>query len=266
MVGDEECDNGKNQDAPYSPTAPGAEACGPGCIAVEYCGDGAANGPEGCDAGGRQTAECEAECRTPACGDGTVNNLAGESCDDSNLVDGDGCSAGCMPERRVFATSAMFFGDLNYAEDNPEMLAGMPLADARCNALAVAAGLPAVFKAWLSDMEKSPANRFDTSFTGLYRLVSADYPVVATGWSDLTDGTLAHAIDADETGAPILGNVLTNTAPDGTSASEEHCSAWTKNDDTSTTIGKSSATDATWTSLGESFCSDSRRIYCFEDP
>jgi hypothetical protein len=112
----------------------------------------------------------------------------------------------------------------------------------------------------------SPATRFDTAFTGLYRLLSPDFPILATGWPDLTDGTLAHAIDADETGALTQENILTNTAPDGSSASDQHCTAWTANDNTSTTIGQSSATDATWTSLGQSFCSDSRRLYCFEDP
>lgn len=267
VVGDEACDNGTNQDAAYSATAPAPDACGPGCIAVEYCGDAAQNGPEPCDAGGTQAADCEADCRIPVCGDGTVNELAGESCDDSNIADGDGCSAECMPERRVFATSAVFEGDLRFDIDNPDLLSGIALADARCNALAVAAGLPPTFKAWLSDSEMSPATRFDTSFTGLYRLVSPGFPVIATGWQDLTDGTLAHAIDADETGTQILlqQTVVTNTAPDGSSASDQHCSGWTQKDLTSTTIGQSSASDSTWTSAASSLCADSRRIYCFED-
>jgi cysteine-rich repeat protein len=266
VVAPEPCDNGVNTDAPYSATPPGPDACAPGCVTVEYCGDASQNGPEPCDSGGMQTATCEADCRIPACGDGTLNLLANETCDDNNLADGDGCSANCIPERRVFASSTPFKGDLNYAIDNPDLLAGIPLADARCNALALSVGLPPTFKAWLSDSEMSPATRFDTAFTGLYRLLSPDFPILATGWPDLTDGTLAHAIDADETGALTQENILTNTAPDGSSASDQHCTAWTANDDTSTTIGKSSATDATWTNLGQSFCSDSRRLYCFEDP
>ncbi len=266
VVAPEVCDNGLNQDPPYSPTAPDPDACTPGCLAVEFCGDNLINGPEPCDAAGMQTIDCEADCRTPACGDGTLNTLAGETCDDANLLPGDGCSTDCRPERRVFVTSASFKGDLNSADDNPDMLAGIPLADARCNALALAAGLPPVFKAWLSDSDVEPASRFDLDFSGLYRLLSPDFPVVAEGWLDLTDDSLAHPIDADETGTLILGNVLTNTAFDGTSASDQHCSAWTKNDNSSTTIGQSSAFDSTWTDLGESFCSNAYRLYCFEDP
>jgi cysteine-rich repeat protein len=265
-VAPEACDNGLNQDPPYSPTAPDPDACAPGCLPVEFCGDSIQNGPEPCDAAGMQTADCELDCRTPACGDGTLNSLAGEACDDQNLLPGDGCSEDCRPERHVFATSTFFKGDLNSAIDNPDMLAGIPLADARCNALALAAGLTPTFKAWLSTSDLDPASRFDTNFSGLYRLLSPNFPVIAQGWPDLTDGSLAHPIDADETGALTLENVLTNTAPDGSSASDQHCSAWTKNDNSSTTIGQSSASDSTWTDAFESQCSNAYRIYCFEDP
>lgn len=266
VLAEEACDNGLNQDPPYSPTTPRPDACAPGCLAVEFCGDNIKNGPEPCDAAGIQTADCETDCRVPSCGDGTLNTLAGESCDDTNLLPGDGCSEDCRLERRVFVSSTFFKGDLNFADDNPDMLAGIPLADARCNALALAAELPPVFKAWLSDSDSDPISRFDTNFSGLYRLLSPDFPVVAIGWSGLTSGSLAHPIDADETGALTLENVLTNTTPDGSSASDQHCSAWTKNDNSSTTIGQSSASDASWTSAFESQCSNAYRLYCFEDP
>lgn len=266
--GPESCDNGTNQHAPYSATPPAPDACAPGCTTVEFCGDSLTNGPEPCDPGGVQTDACEADCRPPSCGDGTLNSLAGEACDDSNTADGDGCSSNCLPERRVFATSVFFPGDLNFADDNPDMLAGIPLADARCDALAAAAGLTGSFKAWLSDSDLSPSTRFDTSFSGLYRLLSPGFPVVANGWTDLSDGSLAHPIDAYETGTPVGNpkNVLTNTAPDGSSASDQHCSAFTSNDNTSTTIGQSSASDSTWTDSFTSQCSNSYRLYCFEDP
>jgi cysteine-rich repeat protein len=266
VFGAEACDNGTNQDAPYSPTPPPPDACAPACLPVEFCGDSVQNGPEPCDAAGLQTATCEADCRSPACGDGTLNTLAAEACDDANMTDGDGCSAACLPERRVFASSSLFFGDLNFADDNPDMLAGIPLADARCNALAAAAGISGSFKAWLSDSDSSPADRFDTAFSGLYRLLSPDFPIVASGWPDLTDGALSHPIDADEKGALTQENVLTNTAPDGASASDLHCSAWTANDNTTTTFGQSSALDATWTEAVAGACSFSGRLYCFEDP
>lgn len=265
VEGPEPCDNGTNQDDPYSPTSPAPDACAPGCAAVEFCGDAIQNGSEPCD-DGEQTATCEANCTPPTCGDGTVNPLAGEACDDSNTEDGDGCSADCSAiERRVFATSTLFFGDLNYDKDI-DVLTGIPLADARCTALALAAGLSGTYKAWLSDGDFSPESRFDTSFSGLYRLPSAGFPVIATGWQDLIDGTLAHAIDADEMGTAILGNVWTNTLPDGTSASANDCDGWKSNGNLKSFYGQSSAIDATWTNFDEVACSFSVRLYCFEDP
>jgi cysteine-rich repeat protein len=45
------------------------------------------------------TATCEATCNATACGDGTVNALAGEQCDDGNTRGGDGCSSKCLIEK-----------------------------------------------------------------------------------------------------------------------------------------------------------------------
>ena len=84
----------------------------------------------------------------------------------------------------------------------------------------------------------------------------------------LVAGTLLHPIDAYETGAAVNGfpNVWTNTLHNGTKTSDTHCSAWTVNDNTMTTIGQSSATDATWTNLANGqLCSNALRLYCFED-
>ncbi len=266
----EQCDNGTN-DAPfYSPTPPGPNPCAAGCVAVEYCGDGVPNGPgpEPCDMGGVQTAGCETDCRVPSCGDGTLNTLDGEACDDGNQTDGDGCSADCIPERRVFVSSAVYEGDLRKNIDNPDMLTGLALADARCNALAASAGLSGTFKAWLSDMSTEPAARMDTTFSGLYRLGSDGFPIVAAGWPDLV-GSLTLPIDADETGSIVkVGkNVWTNTLPDGTRASKLHCEGWTSNDNTPTTLGTAAAKDETWTNFASGqLCSGSNRLYCIEDP
>jgi len=238
-----------------------------------YCGDGTQNGDEPCD-DAAQTATCEAACSFPACGDGTLNPLAGEACDDANHTDGDGCSADCMAiERFVFVTSVPFIGDFKPGQENPEALSGLALADFRCQDLAVKAGLPGNYKAWLSTVDASPLTRFDTGFTGLFRLKSEGAPVVAMGWQGLVSGTLLHPIDAVETGAMVQDpkNVWTNTLPDGTKASDQDCAGWTKltdmmNKPLTTTIGSSSAADASWTNFGGGqFCSDARRLYCFQD-
>jgi cysteine-rich repeat protein len=46
-----------------------------------------------------ETAACETTCMATACGDGIVNTLAGEQCDDGNTKGGDGCSAKCHLEK-----------------------------------------------------------------------------------------------------------------------------------------------------------------------
>ena len=264
LNGEEGCDNGSNSDPAYGEKLP-AGGCAVGCVVPGYCGDGEKNGEEGCDEG-KQTGTCEAECVVPACGDGTQNGEAGEGCDDGNQEDGDGCSGDCKAvERKVFVTSVAYHGDLK-EDKEPEELSGLALADGHCQELAEGAGLKGTFKAWLSTTEVWPAKRFDTRFAGLYRLTSEGAAIVAIGWKGLIAGTLLHAIDADESGVLRQENVWTNTLPNGTSASMEHCSSWTVSGNVTTTIGQSSATDATWTNnLTGQACSGLNRLYCIED-
>ena len=63
----------------------------------EICGDALVVGREACDTAGA-SATCDADCTAADCGDATLNPLAGEACDDGNLVGGDGCSPRCAPE------------------------------------------------------------------------------------------------------------------------------------------------------------------------
>ena len=59
------------------------------------CGDGVVEGAEDCEPGG--PGACQATCdRTQVCGDGFVD--APEACDDSNTMNGDGCSSTCALE------------------------------------------------------------------------------------------------------------------------------------------------------------------------
>jgi cysteine-rich repeat protein len=60
------------------------------------CGNGLVEADEECDTGG-QSPTCNANCTQAECGDGIVNGTAGETCDDGNLIDGDGCDANCTP-------------------------------------------------------------------------------------------------------------------------------------------------------------------------
>ena len=88
-----------------------------------------------------------------------------------------------------------------FVEHVPETTSRLLLngADAICQNLAGSAGLPGVFKAWLSDGTTSAASRL-THHDGPYRLI--DSTVIAMDWADLTDGALAHPIDLTELSGP----------------------------------------------------------------
>ncbi len=92
---DELCDDG-NFDLQDSCPDGIDEGCQPA-----RCGDGfrwnTDGGTEECDEGG-ETQFCDANCTQVFCGDGDLNVLAGEQCDDSNTDPGDGCSPLCQTE------------------------------------------------------------------------------------------------------------------------------------------------------------------------
>jgi fibro-slime domain-containing protein len=95
--GREICDDGIN-DGRYGGCRPGCGALGP------FCGDGMTEpGVEQCDDGRDLSTYnqpgCGPGCKTvPRCGDGRVDSLWGETCDDENVVSNDGCSAVCKLE------------------------------------------------------------------------------------------------------------------------------------------------------------------------
>ncbi|HEV8322491.1 MAG TPA: DUF4215 domain-containing protein [Myxococcota bacterium] len=60
------------------------------------CGNGAVSTGETCDDSNLVNGDgCDANCTVTACGNGIVT--AGETCDDGNLASGDGCDANCTP-------------------------------------------------------------------------------------------------------------------------------------------------------------------------
>lgn len=61
------------------------------------CGDGVKEGSEECDGASLPSATCDASCeRIPVCGDMFVD--APETCDDGNVMSGDGCDSACELE------------------------------------------------------------------------------------------------------------------------------------------------------------------------
>ncbi len=84
----EACDDGNTDDL---------DACGNDCE-LNTCGDGEVNNGEACDDGNTDpTDECD-NCNLNLCGNGFVDGVVGEECDDSNRIGGDGCSTTCELE------------------------------------------------------------------------------------------------------------------------------------------------------------------------
>ena len=225
---------------------------------------------EHCDDGNLDDDDaCTSACALNVCGDGhlfAVDQGGEEACDDGNLLDGDGCSATCTRETLfVFITSQTFQGNIFPALNNKT---GLALADAHCQALAAKAGLPGTYRAWLSDSALGPATRFNIppSYPGAF--TRTDGAVIAEGWADLLDGTLAMPIDRDEAGAVLTDTLAwTNTEPNGTPADAQTCMNWSSNNIAHKgQIGANAALDATWTNFDANFCANASRLYCFQIP
>jgi cysteine-rich repeat protein len=228
------------------------------------CGDEYVNGVAGetCDDGNLVDTDACVSCQEASCGDGFIHE-GEEECDDGNDEDGDGCSGQCEVEwRAVFVTSESYTGDLG----------GLEGADAKCQARAEEAGLVGVYKAWLSVPGEGPSTRF-TTWNRPYRLV--DGTIIADNWADLTDGSLDAPIDRTELSSPApTGNtncgggdqptVWTSTDWDGTPGNVDACAGWTT-EDGSGAWGRAGATNIFWTnwcSLGP--CSWISTLYCFQ--
>src|SRR5262249_29854278 len=96
-----------------------------------------------------------------------------------------------------------------------------------------------------------------------YRLLDGT-TVVAVSWADLTDGTLAHAIDLSEMMDVISGEVWTGSTSAGAPTSDT-CVDWTSKDMTFYgEEGLSGKTDIGWTLAYQQFCNRNAHLYCFE--
>ena len=163
--------------------------------------------------------------------------------------------AACQETVLVFVTKAAFQGNFG----------GLAGADARCLAAARRAGLPGVFRAWLSTSAQ-PAGA---------RVVHKDVPYVTPGgirvadnYLDLTDGRLAHPIDRTEYGEAVSSPFLarTATAPDGRALSPT-CSDWTsRRRYDGGTWGATDSSSAAWSRTGvfPGRCDYLAHLYCLE--
>ncbi len=172
---------------------------------------------------------------------------------------------------RVFVTSTTYDGSLG----------GLSGADQKCLDRANATGvklcgsdcLAGSWKAWLSDSANSPSTRYSSAVRSttnpiVFKLLNDS--IIANSWTDLTDGTLLFPIDKNEIGTTSSGSVVTNTNYLGQikeTSLNNNCSNWSSNSpnfDFFSPRGYTSFTGTGWTYNSSNACSDSTRLYCFE--
>ncbi len=82
-----------------------------GFCQIASCGDGRVRSvgspTEQCDATTLPSATCDVDCTNRVCGDGQRNAAAGETCDDGNTNNGDGCSNACAIESGFTCTGPL---------------------------------------------------------------------------------------------------------------------------------------------------------------
>jgi hypothetical protein len=160
-------------------------------------------------------------------------------------------------EKVIFVTSTLHQANFGSLED----------ADAICQARAVAADLPGIFRAWLSTRDVTAADRLTHAAVPYVR---TDGTRIADDWDDLVDGTLAASISIDEMGTARTGDVWTGTMLDGsnfTPCDRETCDCQLWTDNTTSWVsqcGNSAWTNWRWTENLEVSCSTSLRLYCLE--
>ena len=184
---------------------------------------------------------------------GDASGESGVSCGDASI------------DKRIFVSSVLYMGNLG----------GLTGADAKCQALADAAGLCGTFKAWLSDATADAAARLSHA-TGTY--VRTDGQIVANGWSGLVSGTIQNAINRTETnGAAPVGTVKcggsavvpvwTGSTAAGANVMNGSCSNWASNTASPGGIfGNADAKNFAWTAMCQivAVCQSTAAIYCVE--
>ena len=122
---EEQCDDGNDVDTDH---------CTNNCQSAR-CGDGIVGPGERCDGG----EACSVHCTLVAdCGNGLVEE--GERCDDGNLVDGDGCSARCLPDAHCEMNDGQLQYDFvtlqpgQFRMGSPQFAVATPVHDVRVEA------------------------------------------------------------------------------------------------------------------------------------
>lgn len=167
--------------------------------------------------------------------------------------------------KTIFITSQTYGG----------ILGGLAGADFICQQHADRAGLAGRFKAWLSDADWSPKDRFTRSSVPyrnpLHETVASDYAQLTSCTEGVAEECLDVPLLVDEFGNELFFDpnltAWTNTLPNGAAAatiSLETCQGWTSNLDVAR-IGSLEFTDYRWTHPAAfSGCGSEARLICVE--
>ena len=230
---------------------------------ISICGNYIVEPLEECDEGPLGSVECLSVCKISFCGDGYLNSLANEQCDDINNIDGDDCSNDYFKPRFVFLTSDYI---------GPSKFGGVKVADEYCQNDANKLGLTGNFRAWLSDSnpKNDPIERFGdfAIYKGWYRLPSFPPTPVLKGGEFQLNPLAPINITASGFKDVVADSVWTNTKFDGTAMDPSStCNDWALNGGSFFTyIGSPQSANNYWSILGSKACSSGvgSKLYCFE--
>ena len=156
--------------------------------------------------------------------------------------------------RRVFVTSVGWDGD---------NIAGVGGGDQKCNELAIQKGFQANGEQnWFAWLSGTASAKDRIVFDGPHRLLNGTD--IALNKAKFTSGSLLHAIDQDENGNGVGGEVRvwTGTEPNG-NISSNNCTGW-MSQDVLGMFGKCDTANGGWTNSGTTTCAIVLRLYCFE--
>jgi hypothetical protein len=186
----------------------------------------------------------------------------------SDLLDGGGGGDAQLPEvdaaglKRVFVTSTTVPGA--FLDRGGGQGAGVDGGDTICNALAAQAQLNGRFIAWISIAGTPALGRLTGN--GPWYLVDRKTRVFANKAALTAAPHAENEIDRDEKGTRIEGNRRTWTGTLSTGAAAgtaQNCTNFTQPIGNGMS-GEANEKDARWTQSGVQECTQSLRLYCFE--
>lgn len=161
------------------------------------------------------------------------------------------CSA--SSRKRVFVSSVAYAGNLG----------GISGGDAKCAALASAAGLCGTWKAWLSNATTTAISRL--ADVGPWYHVDRT-TLIFTSKAQIAAGTSpSTAPSKTETGGnPAVGIVWTGSGQNGSNGGQDFCQNWSSsNGGDLGTVGLAGDVNR-WSDFNPNGCGTPRALYCFE--